>query len=476
MKKCIKLKNIIFFIIPFVMLLITLFSFWPGIYTYDGTNQWEQAISGNINNEHPFFGTYFMLILSKIWNAQTIILIYQILLFSIIWFLICTDLLKEKKKHKSIIVYTIFMCLTPIISIYAVTGWKDVIYSYYLLSISYFLYKGVKDNFNYKTSNLIVIGLLLGLIFSYRHNGIIVAILLLLFMLISFIKRKISFKKVFLILMTFILFLGVVSIPKKYYLNKYSENEEKTEATSIIDNYMTWIMGKYILNNYVSDDDLDFLNNYIEIDEWKKTYNAYLINATNLAATKNNDFIASNSERFHSIFIKYTMKHPTSFIVHYLKADALLWSPFPIGYIYQYDFKLQGPEYGFLNDDTSKIPVLKNIYEKLTTITMKRPIRVILYQPATIMYISLIALLILVKSTKNKKYWFVCVPMLANIISLLPINLAQDLRYVYINYLTLAYVGLLITLNFKSILIYSKKLFSNLKNKVKVIFIKNIFI
>lgn len=368
------------------------------------------------------------------------------------------------------------MCLTPIISIYAVTGWKDVIYSYYLLSISYFLYKGVKDNFNYKTSNLIVIGLLLGLIFSYRHNGIIVAILLLLFMLISFIKRKISFKKVFLILMTFILFLGVVSIPKKYYLNKYSENEEKTEATSIIDNYMTWIMGKYILNNYVSDDDLDFLNNYIEIDEWKKTYNAYLINATNLAATKNNDFIASNSERFHSIFIKYTMKHPTSFIVHYLKADALLWSPFPIGYIYQYDFKLQGPEYGFLNDDTSKIPVLKNIYEKLTTITMKRPIRVILYQPATIMYISLIALLILVKSTKNKKYWFVCVPMLANIISLLPINLAQDLRYVYINYLTLAYVGLLITLNFKSILIYSKKLFSNLKNKVKVIFIKNIFI
>lgn len=476
MKQCIKLKDIIFFVIPFAMLLITLLSFWPGIYTYDGDTQWQQVVSGNINNEHPFFSTYFMLILSKIWNYQTVILIYQILLFSIIWFLICIDLFKEKKRYKSILIYTILMCLTPIISIYAVTVWKDVIYSYYLLFISYFLYKGAKNNFNYKTSNLIIIGLLLGFIFSYRHNGIIVAILLMIFILITFVKKKISFKKSFLILITFIIFLGAVSIPKNYYLNKASEQSKKAESTTIIDNYMTWIMGRYILNNYISDEDLAFLNNYIEIDEWKKAYNAYLINNTNLAASKNNEFINDNIEEFHHIFIKYTLKHPETFVMHYLKADALLWNPFPIGYIYQYDFKLWGPEYGFLNDESSKISLLKKFHEKLTTITMRRPIRIIFYQPATIMYISLIALLILVKSTKNKKYWFVCIPMIANIISLLPINLAQDLRYVYINYLTLAYVGILITINFKYVSIYLKRKFSHLINKAKVFFSKSIFI
>ena len=49
----------------------------------------------------------------------------------------------------------------------------------------------------------------------------------------------------------------------------------------------------------------------------------------------------------------------------------------------------------------------------------------------------------LIKQNKNKKYWLLLTPCLFNTISLAPINLAQDLRYVYINYLTLLVVGLI---------------------------------
>lgn len=455
MKKNIyKYKKYLLFIIPIIIFAFVLLGFWPGIYTYDGNNQWGQVVSGDINNAHPFLSTYFILLISKIWNSQTIVIIYQIILFSIIWYIICKDLLNEKKSYKSILIYTIIMCLVPIISIYAITVWKDIIYSYYLLLISYFLYKGAKVDFDYKSSSLIIMGLLLGLVFSYRHNGMIVSILLLLFLLIIFIRKKINYKKCLIIFITFIAFLGIVSVPKNYYLSRSDKEIDKDSTVSIMDNYMTWIMGTYIVNDYISDDDLDFLNNYIEIDEWEKVYNAYLINATNLAETKDNKFINQNIDKFHDMFIKYTIKHPSAFATHYLKADALLWSPFPIGYVYQYDFKLWGPDYGFANDNSSKILIFKKIYEKAITITMKRPIRIILYQPATIMYISFILLFILSKATKNKKFWFLCIPMIANIISLLPINLAQDLRYVYINYLTLAYVGLMCVVNFKDIFKY----------------------
>ena len=46
--------------------------------------------------------------------------------------------------------------------------------------------------------------------------------------------------------------------------------------------------------------------------------------------------------------------------------------------------------------------------------------------------------------------------MLYNIISPLPINIAQDLRHVYINYLTLAFVLFLCVLNIDEIKNYLK--------------------
>lgn len=91
-------------------------------------------------------------------------------------------------------------------------------------------------------------------------------------------------------------------------------------------------------------------------------------------------------------------------IKHCLNADELLWRPIPIGYVYLYDFVVWGPDYSFNLGKTSKLPLLNSIYGKFITLTMRRPIRVILYQPATVMYISLILIFILVKSLKIKNF------------------------------------------------------------------------
>lgn len=457
-----KIKPALIYVVPLIILLFILLIFWPGIFTVDGDGQWHQVTANNISNAHPFFSTYFLLLLSKIWNSKTIQLVFQIIMFSIIWGTICKEFINESKNKKIIIIYTVLLCLFPIISLYAITLWKDVLYSYYLLAISYLLYVGSKKNFEYSKLQYVVLGILLFLVFSYRHNGIIVAVLLMLLLMIVIFKNKSNIKKGLIIVLTFGIVFGVFSLPKKYYLDKYRDGVSEPTA-STLDNYIGWMMGAHLLKGYVDDDDLEFLNKYIELNEWKEAYNPFIINNTNLASTRDEAYLVENQEKFRKIFLKYSIKHPSTIIIHYLKADALLWSPFPIGYVYQYDFKAWGPNYGFGVRESSFFPELNNIYEKFLSLTMRRPIRVILYQPATIMYICIILVFILSKCLKNKKLWIVLTPMLFNVVSLLPINLAQDLRYVYINYLTFAFVILLFILNFGEVKLYLKNVFNKKK-------------
>ena len=101
-------RNLITFLIPFCLFMFLLLVFSPGIISYDGNNQWEQIVSGNINNAHPFFTTYFMLLLSKIWNSPTVVLAFQVFIFSYFWMNIARIIRENNKKSfKKILIYTI---------------------------------------------------------------------------------------------------------------------------------------------------------------------------------------------------------------------------------------------------------------------------------------------------------------------------------------------------------------------------------
>ena len=183
-------RNLITFLIPFCLFMFLLLVFSPGIISYDSNNQWEQIVSGNINNAHPFFTTYFMLLLSKIWNSPTVVLVFQVFIFSYFWMNIARIIRENNKKSfKKILIYTIVISFIPIISLYSITLWKDILYSYYLMFIIYYIYKGIKNNFDYSYLDTLNVGILVTLVFCYRHNGMIVAFLLLISFFIIFSKK-----------------------------------------------------------------------------------------------------------------------------------------------------------------------------------------------------------------------------------------------------------------------------------------------
>lgn len=455
------IKKITFYLIPFLILLFIFLSFYPGIFTYDGNIQWNQVTSGYMNNFHPFLSTYFQYLLSFIWNSNSVLLVFQIIVLTVIWGNILNKLY-DNKNYKILIIYTALFLLCPIISLYAITTWKDVLYSYYLLSIMYYLYIGIYNDFKYTKYQYFIIGLLLFLIFNYRVNGMLVALLLLVLFYILIIKNKKekNAKLSIVILIVFILFNGLLIIPKNYHINKYNEHfkeEVSKPGLSTLDLFLTWMMGSHLNKNYITEDDKIFLDKFINLEEWKKEYSPFLINGVGFIEDKDIPYEIENQKQFRNIFFKYSLRHPFTIAEHYIKADALLWSPIPVGYIYHYDFKFWEKNYSFEVLNTSKIKWFNKIYEKFTTLTLRRPVRVWFYQPAVMMYLSIVLCYLLTKALKNKRIWLLLTPMFANILSLMPINIAQDLRYVYINYLTIGFILLLVCINFTSIKKYLKK-------------------
>lgn len=457
-------------IIPFIVFLIIFLLYYPGIVSYDGANQWQQVQTGIISDSHPFFSTFFMYILSKIHNSIGIVLLFQMCVFSLFWGYFCSLIKTNTKMEIVKIVFTFLISLLPIISLYSITLWKDILYTYYLFMLGVMLFKGIKIDFNYKIYDYIIFGILLFLINSYRHNAIVVVALFSLLIFIMLIKSKrikdIKYmKNVFLGVATFIILTIIISIPKSYYLSKSTKinnskqtKEELESKVPLKTNYVLWMLAAHIKDGNITDKkDVKILRNVLDFKTWKEIYNPYLINTITASDKINGKYVNNNSDKIFNIFIKNTIRHPGTIIIHYLKSDALLINPVSqkYGYIYIYNFSEYDP-YGFDAITSSKNRYLQKKYDVLINYSMRSPFKY-LYQPAFMLYLSIILLIILSKKVYNKKIYLFAVPMIFNTASLLPINLAQDLRYVYINFITFFAILLLFVINYKKIFVKKKK-------------------
>ena len=456
LKDKISIKDILIFLIPILIFVFTLLSYWPGIMTYDGDYQWNQIQNKYISDAHPFLSTFVPLLLSKIWNSKTVVQVFQIIVFSVIWTYMCKNYRIKYKEFSDVekninrkqyifqVVYTIFICILPIIFVYAITFWKDVLFTYGLLLLIIMIYRGIETDFKYNVKDLIILSFILVFIQLYRHNGVIIFLVMVPTFFIIFIKKEYAKKQIAIFLISLVVFESLIQIPKHFIVKPSLDIMETAEGLTI------FITGALLHAEVdMEEEDLSYLNSLMPVNTWKELYTPYLINTVPHSPLLNKEKLNESFNTLFKIFVKYAIKNPQVIIMHYLKADALLWSPFPIGYVYIFDFSEFGPEegynhYGFDDKVETKFEIGKKICDGLIGITMNNGfVRTILYRPATAMYISILIIVLLVRKLKNKKYYMLLLPMLLNLLSLMPANLAQDLRYVYINYITLVSVFLI---------------------------------
>jgi len=148
--------------------------------TFDSVDEWNQTISGQYRNEHPFMHSMTIALMRKMWDSPASMALLQTGLLALAVGLSVRVLLRGARRRRGLIVYALAFFCFPVFGIYSVTIWKDV-----LFSIGFFLFAIVwvdRPLLNYfigiNWKRAIATGIGIAYFASLRHNGVVIAALI----------------------------------------------------------------------------------------------------------------------------------------------------------------------------------------------------------------------------------------------------------------------------------------------------------
>jgi hypothetical protein len=325
---------------------------------------------------------------------------------------------------------------------YTITAWKDIIYSYNLLILSLMIYKGIKKDFKYSFLEIFIICVALVWTNLYRYNGIIAIGLVSLFLLIEFIKNKVGLKKILIFIITFIVLFVVTKIPEKVM---YDPTKSPYETTDIgaIDDIKMYMLTSYVHYDIIDDpEDLAVIESIYPIEKMKEEYSPYIVNNLSFSKYYNREVYSTKKSEITNILIKYTLKSPITTLKHLYHVDNVLFgvtlNEGHGAYVYVFDYaEWETRNTGSFRVDDSKFELGEKVITSYIKRSFNTPLGITPYMPGNAMYLSIILMIVYCRIKKNKAYFWVLLPMFGNTLSLMFINIAQDMRYAYINFLTL---------------------------------------
>lgn len=461
--------DIIIFGIIILILGTILLGFTPALMTSDNVDQIYQARTETYSSGHPIFHTFLIGNMTKLFNSATAPVIFQIIIFAIIWSLgckVCRENNNSNLNKVFQIIFTVLICIMPINFLYSITLWKDILYSYSILGALICIYIGIKHNYNFTIIQIILIALSSICIMKFRHNGVPIGFFIfVVLMLLNFIKiKKIKITSIFLGSFLFIYIL--TSIPGWIYLKKDGGIQSAGGALTCTKVYC---MGA-LLNQDIEleNEEKEFLNQILNIDEWKNGYYEY--SGGNILFNPNLHFSVldkeENMERFNNIFNKYAKQKKKILIKHFVLINSIWWSPYEFAQMNSVvvDNTLTGNVDKGEFETTPVLDFVKNGITSLVNKTLShRLIYIALYRPAVPMIVALIGVSFIIIKRKKIGYLLIVLPMLLNIGTYIFIMSSQDARYFYPNNIT-GYFVILILGELYCKARYSKKT-EKLKNK-----------
>lgn len=442
-KKKIKIEkaDIAIFLILFIILVGALLSFFPGILTSDNVDQISQAENNKYFNAHPILHTFFIGTLTQLGGIWIPALI-QIIIFALSWTYVCKLLRKINNSKKNAILQIIVTCIIAIMPLnfmYSITIWKDIIYSYSFLILLGLLYFGIKKEYRYTTSQIIIYSLACVTIMKFRHNGVPIGFIMFVIAVALNIFKVRKLKDTLKFVVSFISIFIVMTIPS-WCVNVVREEIEYNPG--VLTSTEVYCMGG-LLNEDINleQEEKEFLNTIMDVDLWRESYSPY--NGTPILFSKeyhskvlNNK---ENKERLDEIFIKYTKQKPQTIIKHFLSVNSIWWSiPEQYG---MHSVVLSNSGVSEMSDGRyDNCPIWEYGNEKLINYIDKTMRNKFLYEfnyrPATAILISLICVVVICCKEKKKMYLVILLPMLLNIGTYVFLISSQDQRYFYPCFMT----------------------------------------
>ena len=449
-KRKIEKIDIAIFLIIFIVFGFALLSFYPGIITPDGIDQINQAQTNKYSTGHPIIDSFLVGNLTKIAGNIWLPALCQIIAFAFIWTYVCKSFRKynnTKKNRFWQVVFTIIISIFPLNFMYSITVWKDIIYSYMFFLLIGMIYIGIKENFKYTTLQIILISLSSVSVMKFRYNGAPVGAIMLLIIVFLNLKYNKKIKDTIKFIISFAIIMCIMCIPQ------WTVNIVPVESSGggVLNATKVYCMGALFKNANVdkdlTEDEREFLNQILDVDQWKESYDAYFGSYIFYNSGYNNKFLTTleANQKLDEIFKKYASKHKKVVIQHFLSVNSIWWQidekNFMNSIVLSNDSILEKSKGRYENK-----PILKFGNDWLSnwsnTTLSHKSLYYLIYRPATAFYVSIV--LVIAVMIKNRKkgakkvlqYLLLILPMILNIGTFIILISSQDQRYFYPNCMT----------------------------------------
>lgn len=442
---------------------LMLMIYYPGIMSGDSLVQWTQAHNFQLTDQHPAFHTLLIWLITNVWDSPAAIVISQILFFSLVVSWGIGNL--QKKGMPPVIgwLISILFAVSPVNWLTVITIWKDIPYSVSLLWLTIILFEVYSTNGKWleKIRNSVLLSICVLLISLFRHNGLPVAILISVLLVLMFRKQR---KWSIAILLLFCIFRWMVTGPLYQKLEVEPMTANYQYATTLY-HIAAHLEQKSILTDQQSNE----INELIPLDDWE--YSPCSIDPIMWNPHLDQAKISNNPLKYLQLAFQLFLQDPIPDLKAVADIGSLVYSvnpqckPYISPLVYKptanppaswIDFTVDG-----IKGEQSKKPEfvapLTKFFDRTFSLNSLTSLHFLFWCPAIYLIILLLIFLLLLRIEKKWTLILILGPAFIQSLIMLLFNVAQDVRFQYGVYLIMEYfIGLFLFFFWKNFHIREK--------------------
>lgn len=309
-----------------------LLSIWPGVFSYDAYDEWQQIVNGAITAHHPVLHVVALgglvegihtLTGSYNLGIATYTILQMVILANI--FSVSIRLMQREQKVRSVWQWfaLLFFCLSPVVQLFSICATKDILFAgAQLLFFQYALifYQNPESIFANK-KYLVGLGLSAFFTMTLRNNGLYIVLIVGILMLIRcFRKYRANFKKFAVLCLVVIAAYGIYVGPIYNILDVQKGGVQ--EMLSVPLQQMARVY-RYEYDS-LEQEDLELLYEIVpqeNIESYRPTVADFVKSGFNQSAFKEHKL------EFFKLWIKWGVKHPLTYVNAFLVNTVDGWYP-----------------------------------------------------------------------------------------------------------------------------------------------------
>ncbi len=306
-----KLFIIAFFLVAGIDMIVLFACKYPGSLSGDSMDQVMQIMTGSYSNHHPFFHTMIIKLGIDIGRSLfgslnagiAVYCVIQILFMAVCFGAVLMTMHEISAPGWMIASCLLFYILVPYHIMYSITLWKDVPFAGFVLLVTVYVYRCIKDIGNMRLNMVIFTVAGIGMCI-FRSNGFFAFIL---FTVSCLIIMKKEGRK---------LLICMISALALSYLLKYVTlahmdiaQPDTVESLSIPLQQVAKVAASY---NDFTPEEREELEKVVDIDEMIKEYRNYLSDPVKELIRKkgDQDYLKDNKLKFLKLYVRIGLRHP----------------------------------------------------------------------------------------------------------------------------------------------------------------------